>query len=100
MTMRLRSDETKNGIRNDGTRIYGNKRKNGRLIKWVIDILDGDVLSTNEIMEALKDMKMTHNNNPPKYLPSVNKLVSILYANPEFIRVNAKTERPALWGLR
>ena len=98
--MRLRSDETKNGIRNDGTRIYGNKRKNGRLIKWVIDILDGDVLSTNEIMEALKDMKMTHNNNPPKYLPSVNKLVSILYANPEFIRVNAKTERPTLWGLR
>ena len=45
-------------------------------------------------------MKMKHNNNPPKYLPSVNKLVSILYANPEFIRVNAKTERPALWGLR
>jgi len=100
MTMRLRSDETKNGIRNDGTRIYGNKRKNGRLIKWIIDILDGDVLSTNEIMEALKDMKMTHNNNPPKYLPSVNKLVSILYANPEFTRVNAKTERPALWRLR
>ena len=51
--MRLRSDETKNGIRNDGTRIYGNKRKNGRLIKWIIDILGGDVLSTNEIMEAL-----------------------------------------------
>ena len=98
--MRLRSDETKNGIRDDGTRIYGNKRKNGRIIKWVIDILDGDVLSTNEIMEALKDMKMTHNNNPPKYLPSVNKLVSILYANPEFTRVNAKHERPALWGLR
>jgi len=75
-------------------------RKNARIIKWVIQILDGDVMSTNEIMEALKDMKMEHNNNPPKYLPSVNKLVSILYANPEFIRVNAKTERPALWGVR
>ena len=87
-------------LKNDGTRRKEAYRKNVRIIKWVIGILDGDVLSTNEIMEALKDMKMHHNNNPPKYLPSVNKLVSILYANPEFIRVNAKTERPALWGLR
>ena len=87
-------------LKNDGTRRKEAYRKNVRIIKWVIGILDGDVLSTNEIMEALKDMKMDHNNNPPKYLPSVNKLVSILYANPEFIRVNAKTERPALWGLR
>ena len=51
-------------------------------------------------MEALKDMKMTRSNNPPKYLPSMNKLVSILYANPEFTRVNAKKDRPALWRLR
>ena len=75
-------------------------RKNARIIKWVTSILDGDVMSTNEIMEALKDMKMNHNNNPPKYLPSVNKLVSILYANPEFTRVNDKKDRPALWRLR
>ena len=45
-------------------------------------------------------MKMTRSNNPPKYLPSMNKLVSILYANPEFTRVNAKKDRPALWRLR
>ena len=87
-------------LRKDGEIRKEAHRKNARVIKWIIDILGGDVLSTNEIMEALKDMKMTHNNNPPKYLPSVNKLVSILYANPEFTRVNAKTERPALWGLR
>ena len=87
-------------LKNDGTRRKEAYRKNARIIKWVISILDGDVMSTNEIIELLKDMKMEHNNSPPKYLPSVNKLVSILYANPEFIRVNAKTERPALWGLR
>tara|TARA_R100000315_G_C5098059_1_gene56228 strand:- start:59 stop:328 length:270 start_codon:yes stop_codon:yes gene_type:complete len=75
-------------------------RKNARIIKWVIDILEGDIMSTNEILEGLRNIKIKPYGYQPKNLPSMNKLVSILYANPEFTRVNAKKDRPALWRLR
>tara|TARA_R110001583_G_scaffold189536_1_gene352638 strand:+ start:2455 stop:2730 length:276 start_codon:yes stop_codon:yes gene_type:complete len=83
----------------DGT-IRRKRSKNVRIVKWIIEILDGDILSTNEILEGMRDIKLDHNGYPPKYLPTANKLVSILYANPEFTRVNGKHERPALWGMK
>ena len=35
-----------------------------------------------------------------KHIPSQQRLVNILTKYPEFIRVNCKKERPALWGLK
>ena len=87
-------------LRKDGEIRKEAHRKNARVINWIIDILEGDIMSTNEILEGLRNIKIKPYGYQPKNLPSMNKLVSILYANPEFTRVNAKKDRPALWRLR
>ena len=87
-------------LRKDGEIRKEAHRKNSRVINWIIDILEGDIMSTNEILEGLRNIKIKPYGYQPKNLPSMNKLVSILYANPEFTRVNAKKDRPALWRLR
>ena len=87
-------------LRKDGAIRKEAHRKNSRVINWIIDILEGDIMSTNEILEGLRNIKIKPYGYQPKNLPSMNKLVSILYANPEFTRVNAKKDRPALWRLR
>ena len=87
-------------LRKDGAIRKEAHRKNARVINWIIDILEGDIMSTNEILEGLRNIKIKPYGYQPKNLPSMNKLVSILYANPEFTRVNAKKDRPALWRLR
>ena len=87
-------------LRKDGEIRKEAHRRNARVINWIIDILEGDIMSTNEILEGLRNIKIKPYGYQPKNLPSMNKLVSILYANPEFTRVNAKKDRPALWRLR
>ena len=87
-------------LRKDGEIRKEAHRKNARVINWIIDILEGDIMSTNEILEGLRNIKIKPYGYQPKNLPSMNKLVIILYANPEFTRVNAKKDRPALWRLR
>mgnify|MGYP003149695909 CR=1 FL=1 len=86
----------------DGTRYYKGRSKHKRVVKWLCEILAEDVMSTSEILNELHKKTYVYNGNKVniKHIPSQQKLLNILRIYPEFIRVNAKTERPALWGLR
>ena len=84
----------------DGT--LRRKSKHTRIAKWVADILKGDIMSTNEILDELENKTYTYSGHKVKikHPPSQQKLVNILSKYPEFIRVNDRKERPALWGLK
>jgi hypothetical protein len=75
----------------DGT--LRRRSKHTRLVKRLNELLSDDVLSTKEIMDNLNE---TWKNSSP----SQQRVVNILTRYPEFIRINSRKERPALWGLR
>ena len=84
----------------DGT--LRRKSRHTRIARWVSEILEEDIMSTYEILTELKNRTYRYNGRevPIKNVPSLQRLVNILNKYPEFTRVNAKTERPALWGLK
>lgn len=72
--------------------------RNGKLIKKIKEILDGEIMSTHLIHDRLQDATADIKDGrtkPWKHTPSKRKVTNILTSHPPFKRVNEKY--PALW---